>query len=669
MTLLIIMPRNHSFSVFTVLMLSTLLIGSSIVSMSEAASICPNGAASYWALNEQSGTTAKDSWDGNDGTVMNGESWVPGKVNNGHEFRNELTLLAWFKADDFDVDDGRIISRADGLAENDHIWMLSPRDPSDVVGSDIRMRFRLELDGDTQTLIDNSGEYGALTDTEATVVNLAADTWYFAVAVYDGIAMKIYLDGDLIASADVSGVIATDPLDETWIGGNPSSPTDRPFDGMIDEVAIFNRAITPTEINNFYNAGTGQEICNAVCPNGLISYWRFDETSGFTTADSADGNDGIVQNGANFEAGKINNGMRFDGVDGYVNVGQFNVVNNYIDLGTFDVSGTGITILAWFKADDFDVNDARIISKSKSVATNDIWWMLSTRGISDTPPIYMRFRVKLSGSTQTLVDSDAGGAEGLADTIGNDVQLVAGTWYFAAAVYDGTDMKIYLDGDLIASASTSGTVSIDNTVSVWMGDNPPDVGDRPFDGIIDEVAIFDRGLSQSEITALYNSGSGTGICVVGEATDSAGVSQSVFAAGGDIYATGSGFPPNTLITLYVVPAQTWTDGMPIPPDISGDGVNTVQTDAQGNLGPTLVWPNAQIGQYDLVFDNSNGQYDEGTDIVVGLTGTGFTVGSGSIIGGVHITTNKVGIMAPYLLTVLGLLSLAVIAISIRKRKH
>ncbi|MEE9459514.1 MAG: hypothetical protein V3V84_07125, partial [Candidatus Bathyarchaeia archaeon] len=171
------------------------------------------------------------------------------------------------------------------------------------------------------------------------------------------------------------------------------------------------------------------------------------------------------------------------------------------------------------------------------------------------------------------------------------------------------------------------------------------------------------------ITALYNSGSVTGICVVGEATDSAGVSQSVFAAGGDIYATGSGFPPNTFITLYVVPAQTWTDGMPIPPDISSDGVNTVQTDAQGNLGPTLVWPNAPVGQYDLVFDNSNGQYDEGTDIIVGLTQIGFTIGGGSIIGGVNIPTNKVAIIAPYLLTVLGLLSLAVIAISIRKRKH
>lgn len=382
----------------------------------------------------------------------------------------------------------------------------------------------------------------------------------------------------------------------------------------------------------------------SICPNGAVSYWNLNEQSGTTTKDSWNGNDGTVMNGESWVPGKVNNGHEF--------------------------FGHGLTILGWFKADDFDVNDGRIITKATGTGTDDHYWMLGTRGVGGqgASPYRMRFRVSLGGSTEKLIDG--GGSGSLPDTVGGtNVDLAANTWYFAAAVYDGSTMKIYLDGVLIASADQTGTRDT-NTAQVWMGDNPISVDvNRPFDGIIDEVAVFSRALSGSEITALYNSGLGTGICIVGEATDSAGVSQSVFAAGGAIYATGSGFPPNTFITLYVVPAQTWTDGMPIPPDISSDGVNTVQTDAQGNLGPTLVWPNAQVGQYDLVFDDSNGQYDKGIDIVVGLTQTGFTVGSGSIIGGVNITTNKVDIIAPYLLTMLGLLSLAVIAISIRKRKR
>ncbi|WP_455283292.1 LamG domain-containing protein, partial [[Eubacterium] cellulosolvens] len=350
------------------------------------------------------------------------------------------------------------------------------------------------------------------------------------------------------------------------------------------------------------------------------------------------------------------------------NVGTFEIANSFINLGNFDVAGSSLTITAWFKADDFDVNDARIISKATSEATANHWWMLSTRGISGgAAPYRMRFRVKLDGTTQTLIDGD--GAGSLPDLEGTNLNLNPDTWYFVVAVYDGSEMRIYINGILYARATASGAISQNSAVSVRIGDNPG-ADRKEFDGIIDEVAIFNIALSQSEITTLYNSGLGTGICVVGEATDSSGVSQSVFALGADIYATGSGFPPNTLINLHVVPAQTWSDGMPIPVDISSDGLNTVQTDAQGNIPPTLVWPNAQIGQYDLIFDNTNGQYDEGIDIIVGLTQAGFTVGNPSgIIGGVSITTNKVDIMAPYILTILGLFALAVIAISIRIRKR
>jgi hypothetical protein len=687
MTRLVIMARNHYFSVFTMLILSTLLIGSSIVSVSEAASICPNGTVSYWALNEQSGTTAKDSWDANDGTVMYGESWVPGKVNNGHEFFGYgLTILAWFKADDFDINDGRIISKSTSIDTDDIWWMLSTRGVGGSGASPYRMRFRLKTlpDGETHTLIDgDDGTAQPLTDTTGASLDLATDTWYFAAAVYDGRSMKIYIDGTLYASADIpASSVSYLQNDEqkvavssagVWIGDNPTTAGSRPFDGIIDEVALFNRELSQSEITGFYNGGTGQAICNGGCPAGLVSYWPFDEGSGTTTTDSKNGNDGTIQSGVGWTTGKIGNGLDFPGVgtDGYVDLGVIDVFNNYIDLGTFDVlPASDITILGWFKADDFGVNDGRIITKASGTGTDDHYWMLGTRGVGGqgASPYRMRFRVSLGGSTETLIDG--GGSGSLTDTVVANVDLVADTWYFAAAVYDGSTMQIYLDGVLIASAAQTGTRDT-NTAQVWMGDNPISVYvNRPFDGIIDEVALFSRALSGSEITALYNSGLGTGICVVGEATDSSGVSQSVFALGADIYATGSGFPPNTLINLYVVPAQTWSDGMPIPVDISSDGLNTVQTDAQGNIPPTLVWPNAQIGQYDLIFDNTNGQYDEGIDIIVGLTQAGFTVGNPSgIIGGVSITTNKVDIMAPYILTIMGLFALAVIAISIRIRKR
>ncbi|NIT56928.1 MAG: hypothetical protein GWN00_12040, partial [Aliifodinibius sp.] len=170
---------------------------------------------------------------------------------------------------------------------------------------------------------------------------------------------------------------------------------------------------------------------------------------------------------------------------------------NYIDLGTFDVPGSDITILAWFKADDFGVNDGRIISKATGTATDDHFWMLSTRGVggSGASPYRMRFRVSIGGSTETLIDG--GGSGSLTDTVGTNIDLVTDTWYFVAAVYDGSTMDIYLNGALIASAAQTGTRDT-SSADVWMGDNPISVDVyRAFDGVIDEVAVFSRALSGS----------------------------------------------------------------------------------------------------------------------------------------------------------------------------
>ncbi|UCG55129.1 MAG: LamG domain-containing protein, partial [Dehalococcoidia bacterium] len=406
----------------------------------------------------------------------------------------------------------------------DHWWMLSTRDPSDVGSGYIRMRFRLKTwpEDNTHTLVDNSGEYGALTDNVGGYVNIDSGTWYFVAAVYDGSTMKIYVNGNLYASANVPKV-APFPYDErevaassasVWIGDNPETSGNRQFDGIIDEVAIFSRALSPSEITDFYNGGTGKAICNADCPAGLVSYWPFNEGSGTTAADSKNGNDGTIQSGVMWTTGKIGNGLDFpgSGTDGYVDVGIVDVFSNFIDIGTFDIPGSDMTILAWFKADDFGVNDGRIISKATGTDTDDHFWMLSTRGVggSGAPPYRMRFRVSLGGSTETLIDGSDPSSSSLTDTEPTEVNLLTNTWYFVAAVYDGSTMKIYLNGQLIASASPGGTRDT-NTAPVWMGDNP-NTGQRPFDGIIDEVALFSRALTQEEIENLYNNGMGRPIC-------------------------------------------------------------------------------------------------------------------------------------------------------------
>ena len=98
------------------------------------------------------------------------------------------------------------------------------------------MRFRLKTDGTTDELKAN----------DTGIIDL--DVWIHAVASWDGSAMKLYKNGVEVGSLAKSGVLDTDPSVEMAIGSQPATADARPWDGSIDDVAIWNRALTQNEI-------------------------------------------------------------------------------------------------------------------------------------------------------------------------------------------------------------------------------------------------------------------------------------------------------------------------------------------------------------------------------------------------------------------------------------
>ena len=105
-----------------------------------------------------------------------------------------------------------------------------------------------------------------------------------------------------------------------------------------------------------------------------------------------------------------------------------------------------------------------------------------------------------------------------------------------------------------------------------------------------------------------------------------GVGQDLYRTDETVYATGTGFPTNTDVDVYIVGDLAWTDGDGIPADVSGF-VETVTTTGDGDLGPANVWPPPLTpGEYDMVFDvNRNGAYDAGIDVVDDPNHPGFVV--------------------------------------------
>jgi hypothetical protein len=111
--------------------------------------------------------------------------------------------------------------------------------------------------------------------------------------------------------------------------------------------------------------------------------------------------------------------------------------------------------------------------------------MLST--IRNGGTVRLRFRLRTGSTTTTLI---AGAGD-----------LVEGQWVHVAGVYDGATMRLYQDGVEVGSASKTGNVAQSAVIRVFLGANPPGV-DKPWDGTLRDVRIYERALSPAEVLVL-----------------------------------------------------------------------------------------------------------------------------------------------------------------------
>jgi len=218
---------------------------------------------------------------------------------------------------------------------------------------------------------------------------------------------------------------------------------------------------------------------------GPYHYWRLGETFGAVAWDQQGRSHGQYHNAVVLDqpgalAGDPDRAAHFDGL------------NDYVDVGTTEeIDGPRLTLLVWFKADDFAVPNARLLSKAKSTLATDHLWMLST--VPSGGKMRLRFVLKTKDKVADVLVGDSG-------------DLEAGEWTFAAATYNGQHMRLYKDGEKVGEIAKSGDVDDeldDDEINAWIGNNPYNDTSRPFHGLIDEVGIFKKKLTDDQIRALY----------------------------------------------------------------------------------------------------------------------------------------------------------------------
>ncbi len=216
---------------------------------------------------------------------------------------------------------------------------------------------------------------------------------------------------------------------------------------------------------------------------GRQGHWKLDSSSGTTATDSSgNSNTGTLTGGPTWVAGKIGNGLNFDGVDDRVNVGSGATLDNL----------PALTFSAWIKADTLgEGGKGRIIDKTTGSAPVN-GWIFDVDGTNQLSFIvdYTTTDLKRSSATNAIT---------------------TGAWYHVAVTWTGsataTNIKFYVNGVETGYGTTtngSGTRVNDGTASGSIGNDS--TGARTFDGVLDDVRAYNRVLSTTEITAIYRAG-------------------------------------------------------------------------------------------------------------------------------------------------------------------
>jgi len=242
--------------------------------------------------------------------------------------------------------------------------------------------------------------------------------------------------------------------------------------------------------HTFGQAGSYSYFCVAHCESGMIGVvnvapvcatpppnmaaWYPGEGNG---RDIAGGNNGALQNGTTFAPGEVGQAFSFDGTDDQI------VVPNHANQN----GGTQITIDAWINPTSI-VHGQPIAQKRSS--DNIGGYTFETTHSPFAPDNGLQWAIMIAGAYHVL------------QTPAN--VLTIGTFQHVAATYDGTTMRIYVDGVEKANMPASGTID-PRTDPFVIGRNVPNPA-VVWQGLIDELELYNRALSQPEIAAIFNAG-------------------------------------------------------------------------------------------------------------------------------------------------------------------
>ena len=353
--------------------------------------------------------------------------------------------------------------------------------------------------GGTQSVFPGQNYLGLLSDIswyQSGYQFNSLSTWYHAIVVRTNDTLDYFIDGTNVGSSIITTI--KPPSNALFFGSG--APYWANFYGKLDDIGIWNRALTQQEITALYNgactaqiqqndtticsgqsvtlsastSSSGIQACAATglpsnLQSGLVGYWPF---CGNANDASGNGNNGTV-NGATLTAdrfGQANSAYSFDGINDFIQISNSSSLQNISNISAF----------AWVNIKNWYNGYFPILHKSNQ-------------------GLHGRYAISLNtgGAIAHLATKENG--------LGYN-QWSLNTWFQVGYSIDATTTKFYLNGQEIAS-TPSGVFpnSFSDVLPLIFGADFPGLVEYS-NGSIDDIVIYNRILSNAEVGQLYNLG-------------------------------------------------------------------------------------------------------------------------------------------------------------------
>jgi len=468
--------------------------------------ICLLSGAAYADLNDGlmayypfTGNANDGSGNGNDGTVngavLTGDRY--GNPNSAYEFdgtddyidvphsetldiNQAISISVWLRADEAGSSinlNQNLINRASIDSGQSYAFLIRNPDYPDDDFIELRL------------MQPNSYAIHTRSSPELLLKNMNSYEWYHFVSTWDGEMMKVYKNGTHISAADREHQGLIPSFVAPMAIGRRATDT-RYFKGSLDEIRIYNRALSEEEIGELYcepglpeNCSNGlDDDCDGLIDGededcmdlneGLVAYYPFNEDA---IDGSGNGNDGTVH-GAVLTADRYGNpdsAYEFDGTDDSITVPPSENFN----------LGTNVTFSAWVNMSGPPNGGGGLIFRKVRGGREDKQF-----GVTDDENAYFYL-------------FNCFGGKALYSTGGS---LPLHKWTHIAGTYDGSTARIYMNGVFDNSKSASGNVSdADATLHIGGNRDTDPQYQRWYKGTLDEIRMYNRVLSDAEIHALY----------------------------------------------------------------------------------------------------------------------------------------------------------------------